>query len=338
MASETTRLSTAELRRRLLSPSPAPAEPEAASPPVTPAPPVRNPLASRLVVPPTFADVPVAEDEPTYPIHDLAGGDVSPVEATPLQFNRATPTDLRRPAGRTSISIPRPTVPPAAGGADPAVDQLRRETDYYRREAESLQQLMEEMRQLLQEASEQEQRMQSELAERDLKIEAANAKIEELETVVNTKPKTKTELEEWADDLERESMQIAQQRRTMEEDRKQLREDEAALEKQMREMEVGMARERALLARQEQELKRLNAEIQHELEIMQRGDGALRERLALFQRRHAEVVSGEGPPPTQAGASYAGFTMSPVAQVAGVPPVAKKSDTGLLRKFFRSGD
>jgi hypothetical protein len=340
MANENTRLSTAELRRRLLSPSPTPPEPDIDSPPATPAPAPRSLLASRLVVPPTFADAPVAEDEPTYPIHDLAGGDSAPVEATPVPFNRSTPTDLRRPGGRTSLSIPRPAVPQsgsASGGPDPAIDQLRRETDYYRREAESLQQLMEEMRQLLQEASEQEQRVQAELADRDLKIEAAEAKVKELEAAVNAKPKTKTELEEWADDLERESMQIAQQRRTMEEDRKQLRDDEAALEKQMREMEVGMARERALLARQEQELKRLNAEIQHELEIMQRGDGALRERLALFQRRHAEVVSGEGPPPTHAGNSYAGFAMSPVAQVAGAPPAAKKSDTGLLRKFFRGG-
>ena len=48
MANENTRLSTAELRRRLLSPSAAPAEP-AAEPPATPAPPARSPLASRLV-------------------------------------------------------------------------------------------------------------------------------------------------------------------------------------------------------------------------------------------------------------------------------------------------
>src|SRR3954468_10088188 len=188
---------------------------------------------------------------------------------------------------------------------------------------------MEEMRQLLQEASEQEQRVQAELADRDLKIEVAEAKVKELETVVNNKPKTKTELEEWADDLERESMQIAQQRRTMEEDRKQLREDEAALEKQMREMEVGMARERALLARQEQELKRLNAEIQHELEIMQRGDGALRERLALFQRRHQQVVSGGAPPPSQAGMSYSGFSLPPAAGPGANPTPTKSDGTGI---------
>jgi hypothetical protein len=71
-----------------------------------------------------------------------------------------------------------------------------------------------------------------------------------------------------------------------------LRDDEEASEKQMREMEVSMARERALMARQETELKRLSAEIQHELEIMQRGDAALREQMQKFQRRATEVMNG----------------------------------------------
>jgi hypothetical protein len=55
-------------------------------------------------------------------------------------------------------------------------------------------------------------------------------------------------------------------------------------------MEVSMARERALMARQETELKRLSAEIQHELELMQRGDAALREQMVKFQRRANEVM------------------------------------------------
>lgn len=332
MANETTRLSTAELRRRLLAPSAAPGEPVAAAAASTAS--ARSPLASRLVVPSTFADLPIAEDEPTFPIHDLNGNEPVPIEATPLPFNRATPTDLRRPPGRSSHAHPRPVLTPQTSGADPAVEQLRREVEVHRKDAESLQQLMEEMRQLLQDASDQEQRMQNEVAERDMRLEEANAKIGELETLVNTKPKTKTELEEWADDLERESMQLAQHRKALEEDRLQLREDEAALEKQMREMEVGMARERALLARQEQELKRLNAEIQHELEIMQRGDGALRERLAMFQRRHAAVIHGDVAPRTQAGASYAGFELPPVA----APQSTKNDSAGLLKKLFRSGD
>jgi chromosome segregation ATPase len=217
---------------------------------------------------------------------------------------------------------------------DPLVEQLQFENDQLRRDTQQFKQLMEEMRQLLQEASEQEQRIQTELTDREGKLKVAEEKAVELQTIIDTKPKTKSELEEWADELERESFQIQQDRRTMEEDRKQLREDEAALEKQMREMEVQMARERAMLARQETELKRLNAEIQHELDLMQRGDGVLRERLAIFQRRHAEVVGS----PVSHGASY-GHPAPTVATSAHPTPPPKKNDTtGLLRKLFRGGE
>jgi hypothetical protein len=330
MANETTRLSTAELRRRLLATAPAAAiEPEPAAAPVANG----RPSPARLAVPAGLADLPLAEDEPTFPIAELAPEAHAPVRSdpTPVPFHRITPPDLRRPATQSSVRLPRPLVAPAPV-TDPLVDQLTHEVEHYRGEAQALQQLMEEMRQLLQEASEQEQRVQAELADRDQKLAAAATRNQELETIINTKPKTKTELEEWADELERESMQIAQERRTMEKDRQQLREDETSLETQMREMEVGMARERALLARQEQELKRLNAEIQHELELMQRGDGALRERLAQFQRRHAEAT---GAP---LAGSYYGATTSPVATAHPTPPPKKNDTTGLLRKLFRGGE
>src|SRR5207248_4633571 len=111
-------------------------------------------------------------------------------------------------------------------------------------------------------------------------------------------PKTRTELEEWADELEKDSSKLAQERKKLEAERQQLREDEEGLEAQMREMEVAMARERALLARQETELRRLSAEIQHELDLVQRGDASLREQMQKFQRRAAEVMNkpgGNGP-------------------------------------------
>jgi len=360
MANDATRLSTADLRRRLMGPS---APPPTAEVP-QPAPPTRS--GPRPLIPAAMADLPVEEDGSTVPIPELPMESAAlvpePVPPTPAPVTLLTPTDLRRPEGRSLIAQPRPVLPaaaerpigrsvvlppraaapapslrpepvsshsyhgePLAPEADPVVDLLRQENI-------QLQQLMDEMRQLLQEASEQEQKVQTELADRDLKVAAAQARITELETIVNNKPKTKSELEEWADELERESFQIAQERRTIDEDRKQLREDESALEKQMRDMEVQMARERALLARQEQELKRLNAEIQHELELMQRGDGALRERLQVFQRRHAEVVGSDGPP---IAASYFGNAQSPVATAL---PATRKSDPGLLRKFFRPGE
>jgi hypothetical protein len=59
-------------------------------------------------------------------------------------------------------------------------------------------------------------------------------------------------------------------------------------------MEVGMARERAEMARQRTELQRLHAEVRHELETLQRTDGALATRLAQFQRRHQDVINRPG--------------------------------------------
>ena len=91
---------------------------------------------------------------------------------------------------------------------------------------------------------------------------------------------------------------LTQERKRLDEERKQLREDEEGLENQMREMEIGMARERAILARQETELKRLMAEIQHELDLLQRGDAGLREQMSKFQRRAQDVMArppGAGP-------------------------------------------
>ena len=345
MANEAPRLSTADLRRRLLAPgSPAPIVPSTSDT-------APRPNGSQR---PDYAELPLAEEA-------IEGAETGlPAEQAQLPPNRMVLPELVRPSGRSSQLLLRPVVsggsaeqapqrnayarPEHSGGRyaeqnplyDSVVEQFRMDAEQLRRENQQFQQLMEEMRQLLQEASEQEQRIQAELVERDAHLAESRAKVTELETVINTKPKTKSELEEWADELERESFQIAQQRRVMDEDRKQLRDDEAALETQMREMEVQMARERAMLARQEQELKRLNDEIHHELELMQRGDGSLRERLAVFQRRHAEVVGG----PAGNGVAYATYAhAAPAVQSATPTPPPKKNDTtGLLRKIFRGGD
>ena len=66
-------------------------------------------------------------------------------------------------------------------------------------------------------------------------------------------PKTRTELEEWGDDLEKENATLQQERKKRDEERRQLREDEEALESQIRDMEVPMAREPERIARRETE-------------------------------------------------------------------------------------
>lgn len=323
MANSSPRLSTAELRRRLQAPAgvPAPIAPE-------PPPPPPRAAAQRFSLPANLAHLPDSpiEDDATVAFADLAD--------RPVASRVPTPPPQPRPAVRSGSSprVGRPTLPDVYAEAAPVEPD-----DSVRQENEQLQVLLEEMRQLLQEASEQEARTQTALTERDGQLAEALGQLKPLKEELAHRPKTRGELEEWSDELEQESAKVSQQVREMEADRRQLREDESALEKQMRDMEVQMARERAMLARQEQELRRLNAEIQHQLEGMERGDGVLRDRLAVFQRRHAEVVNGGTPMAEAVGGPRSYFGQAPVAQAATVTPPPKKNDTtGLLRKIFRS--
>lgn len=337
MANSSPRMSTAELRRRLQAPTavPVPAPPAIIPEPVA----VSRPAAGLRLPPqpvartaPAMIDTPIAGDA-TIPMADLADEESALMIAPPHPLGRGSSSSSR--SGRPS-SHPNIQLGDSPGGSALFGEKIGADNhDELREENEQLQILLDEMRQLLQEASDNEQKLRDQLANTDLDNEKYEAKIRALENELANKPKSREELEEWADELERESFKITQERRLMEEDRKQLREDEAALEKQMRDMEVQMARERAMLARQEQELRRLNAEIQHEFEAMNRGDSVLRDRLSVFQRKHADVLAGGTAEP--AGASRAGFTQSPVAASATPTPTPKRNDTtGLLRKIFRA--
>jgi DNA repair exonuclease SbcCD ATPase subunit len=197
---------------------------------------------------------------------------------------------------------------PESGGryVNPSEDSPHAEIQRLRSENKELRTLLGEMKHLLQEASDTEQQLAAKekefeqaLAEKDGQIEQLSVQLGSIEDQIATgelappppMPKTRSELEEWADELEKENSKIQQERKRLDDERRQLREDEEALEKQMREMEVAMARERALIARQETELRRLSAEIQHELELVQRGDTSLRDQMVKFQRRAQEVLT-----------------------------------------------
>jgi len=244
---------------------------------------------------------------------------------TPLPEGRLDQSQFRSVDGGIPYAQPM-----AGNGGGNEVEALRQQNA-------ELSRIMEEMKPLLEEASAQEQRIQfrdqevqSQLNERDQQVTDLNEQIQKLEEqILNApaprQPKTRDELEEWADELEKESSQLTQHRRLLDEERKQLHDDEESLEKQMREMECSMARERAMMARQETELKRLSAEIQHELELLQRGDSTLREQLSKFQRRHQEVLArsvGGGPSPLAAEAASA---------------LPRKEATSMISRIFRGG-
>ena len=288
----TTSITAAELRRRLLASTPPPPGAAVADP---------DPAGSgrtRLTMP--GANGPVAAST-LPPVVDQTVPEV-PILPSRSRIQMLDAGALALLGGGTQVMEAPPAPAPAATGGKGSDDYKR-----LKHENRELRKLLEEMKQLLQEASDNEQGastreadLRTQLADKQRQIDELTAQLHSIEEQVASgalthapaQPKTRTELEEWADDLEKEAAQINKDKRELEEERKQLRDDEQSLEKQMRDMEVGMARERAMMARQETELKRLSAEIQHELELMQKGDGALREQLAKFQRRAADVLQG----------------------------------------------
>jgi predicted nucleic acid-binding Zn-ribbon protein len=307
-------ISASELRRRLLASAPPGAGAPAAELPEVEAVPELQPpagwtgnsqhdLLARLKMPGKSGPVPVPTPRPTGPSVPL-------VDPTPTRspVNRRTPTPGGRldPAAAIAGALNQLAGFDSLHGRYHHDDLPHAEVQRLRAENKELRTLLEEMKHLLQEASDTEQRLVAKEKEFEEALAAKDAQIEELSTQLGAieeqiakgelappppVPKTRTELEEWADELEKESAKTQQERKRLDRDRQQLREDEEALEKQMREMEVAMARERALIARQETELRRLSAEIQHELELVQRGDATLREHMAKFQRRAQEVMN-----------------------------------------------
>ena len=313
------RMSPAELRSRLFSPptddSPLPA------------------LAEDIIAPPLPARVVKRND---YSRFGTSSGSQAGVEIDALAAETAGAVNSRMtplPDGRIDPARFRgidPLLAPDLLSGDGETPEASEVASLREQNAE-LTRLIEEMRPVLEEASAQELRIQAreqelltELIEREQQIK----ELEEKVASIPPKPKTRDELEEWSDELEQENAKLDQERRRLEEDRKQLLEDEEALEKGMRDMEVSMARERAVMARQETELKRLSAEIQHELELLQRGDGSLREQLSKFQRRHQEVLSraAGGPPPAP---------IRTAEPVHAPPTQTAVKDSGFLRRMFR---
>lgn len=309
-------ISAAELRRRLLASTPPPIAATASTPDPEPAPepPPSEPawapgsaqeLLARLRMPGKSGPVPVpaARTAPTSTV---------PIATDPTPSR--TPVSRRTPAPGGRID-PASAIAGAlnhlAGLSEPSAsgryidDSPHAEVQRLKAENKELRSLLAEMKQLLQEASDTEQQLVTKEKEFEATVAAKDTQIEELSAQLGAIedqiakgelappppiPKTRSELEEWSDELEKESAKLQQDRKRLDSDRTQLREDEEALETQMREMEVSMARERALIARQETELRRLSAEIQHELDLMQRGDANLREQMAKFQRRAQEVL------------------------------------------------
>jgi len=212
-----------------------------------------------------------------------------------------------------------------------------------RAENEEMHKLIEEMKHIFHQATAQEEAnsrtigelqakaadLERQVQERDDQVALLTGQIAELEKHIQESPTapppppSEDELAKLADELEKERCSLAQDRKALEDDRQQLKDDEESLMSQMREMEVQMAKERAELARQRTELQRLHAEVKQELEQLQRGDGALRDRLVQFQRRHQTVFDRSG------GNQEAAPTPPPAPK-----PTNVKEDNGFVKRLF----
>ena len=118
----------------------------------------------------------------------------------------------------------------------------------------------------------------------------------------------------------------------LERERRQLQEDEQALMQQMREMEVSMARERAEMARQRNDLQRLQSEIRHDLERLER-NGAIQSKIESLKTKLQDATARRGAAPaTPIGQPAPAAPVQPQQQ-----PAAQPRKEGLMGRLFGQG-
>jgi hypothetical protein len=243
------------------------------------------------------------------------------------------PAELSLSRGRMSASSLPPLTTAAASNGE--LERLRGENAELKKMVADYRQMIEshELHDWEQKIQEAEQL----LGEKDAQNEALNKQIEEWNEKLksNRFVPSDDELAQTADELDQERAKFSQERKRLEEERKQLKDDEDALMKQMREMEVGMAKDRAELARQRTELQRLHIEIRHELDLLQRGDATLKERMVQFQRRHQDVMNRSNAPPTPMFAAAPAPAAAPPQTAA---PEPRPRDSSVFKRLFGQGN
>jgi chromosome segregation ATPase len=185
------------------------------------------------------------------------------------------------------------------------------EVEHLQAENEQLRALCQELEQALQEATQHLQPdLEQQIREYDAVLEEKNEMIRQLHQQMQ---EAQAALEAKASQLalppprqhqgpvpcEDELLALSEE---LERERRQLQEDEQTLMQQMREMEVGMARERAELARQRNDLQRLQAEIRHDLERLER-NGAVQSKIENLKIKLQDATARRGAAPGPTGAS-----------------------------------
>jgi chromosome segregation ATPase len=228
----------------------------------------------------------------------------------------------------------------SSGGLPPLTTASNAEVERLRSENAELKQMVAEYREhietnQLQDWEQKIQEAEQLLSEKDTLIESLQKQVGEWEEKLKTNRfvPSDDDLAQMADELDKERSQFAQERKQLDLERKQLKEDEESLMKQMREMEVGMAKDRAELARQRTELQRTQIEVRHELELLQRGDATMKDRLAQFQRRGPDPAARPAGP--QMPMQMPQQPMAPGGPEASpLPQSDRPRESGVFRRLF----
>jgi DNA repair exonuclease SbcCD ATPase subunit len=255
----------------------------------------------------------------------------------------------RRAEGRTSHANPAPVISP---GSDETLELER-----LRDENNQLRALCLELEQALQEAatgggdgdggqsggSEQLREYEALLEEKSETIRQLHQHVEEIQTALTDAESRLAESAEQEETAgrraangpaprEEELLALSEE---LERERRQLQEDEQTLMDQMREMEVCMARERAELARQRNDLQRLQAEVRHELERLER-NGALQNKIDSLKSKLQDVTARRG---AARGDVASGPASAPPPPVQPAPPPAgvPGKGQGLMGRLFGQG-
>ncbi len=235
------------------------------------------------------------------------------------------------PNGRaTAASLLHPAPPPEPEEAGPTSEELQ-ELDRLREENEQLRALCLELEQALNEAAPHgecdEERVKEYEALLDEKTEIIRQLHEQLQEAAAEREAQsggrapsaaaagpaprEDELLTLSEDLERE--------------RRQLQEDEQALMQQMREMEVSMAHERAEMARQRNDMQRLQSEVRHEIERLERS-GSLQNKIDGLKSKLTDAMTRRGSSP--------GAAAQPAQRIAAAAPAPSGKKEGLLGRLF----
>ena len=264
-----------------------------------------------------------------------------PLPAVDPVRNGAAGAFLRIPSTGGVQEVEKPTTDHLDYDSDSTSDGSPEDVNLLRAENQQLRALCAELEQALQEASQQgdpnyEDRIREFDALLDEKSETirqqhqqlqdAQGVIAELEAERGSKPKITGPTPR-----EEELLNLSEE---LESERRQLQEDEQALMEQMREMEMTMARERAEMARQRNDLQRIQAEIRHELERLER-NGAMQSKIDGLKTKLHDVSTRRGMA-SSAGTAPAPQKSPPPA--AKPPAEAPKRDGGsLFGRFFGGG-